>query len=152
MKKTISTLLDTCIIITKLNHDEAICKKLWWTNWMDLFFDWRCWLMKKYNIIWDKVSADIKNKVDWERVCKKTFLKTKTKSYGDEVTDFYDKVIHKINSNHTCLAVLSLDSALNKDGNYYPQVFLKECKYIKKKMIRQINEDMERFSSNSDEE
>ena len=29
--------------------------------------------------------------------------------------------------------VNSLHSALNKDGNYYPQVFLKECKYIKKK-------------------
>ena len=27
----------------------------------------------------------------------------------------------------TCLAVISLDSALKKDDNYYPQVFLKEC-------------------------
>ena len=31
--------------------------------------------------------------------------------------------IKKLNSNHTCLA----DSALKKDDNYYPQVFLKEC-------------------------
>ena len=29
-----------------------------------------------------------------------------------------------MDSNHTCLAVISLDSALNKNGNYYPQVFL----------------------------
>ena len=35
-----------------------------------------------------------------------------------------------MDSNHTCVAVVSLDSALKKDGNYYPQVFLKECKYI----------------------
>ena len=38
--------------------------------------------------IWDKVSADIKN--DTGPVYNKMFLKTKIKSYGDEVTDFYD--------------------------------------------------------------
>ena len=31
----------------------------------------------------------------------------------------------KADSNHTCLAVISLDFTLKKDGNYYPQVFLK---------------------------
>ena len=55
----------------------------------------------------------------------KIFLKTKMKSYGDEVTDFYGREIPMVDSNHTCLAVISLDSALNKDRNYYPQVFLK---------------------------
>ena len=65
-----------------------------------------------------------------EPVYNKEFLKTKVKSHGDEVTDFYDKEIPKVDSNHTCLAVISLDSALKKDDNYYPQVFLKECKYI----------------------
>ena len=39
----------------------------------------------------------------------------------------------KEDSNHTCLAVVSLDSALKKDDNYDLQVFLKECKYIEKK-------------------
>ena len=36
-------------------------------------------------------------------------------------------------SSHTCLAVISLDSALKKYENYYLQVFLKEYKYIEKK-------------------
>ena len=36
----------------------------------------------------------------------------------EKVTDFYDKEIPKVDSNHTYLAVVSLDSALNKDGNY----------------------------------
>ena len=31
------------------------------------------------------------------------------------------------------LAVISLDSALKEDGNYYMQVFLKESKYTDKK-------------------
>ena len=60
-------------------------------------------------------------------------MKTKTKFYGDEVTDFYDKKISEMDSNHICLAAMSLDSTLNKDGKYDLQVFLKDCKYIKEK-------------------
>ena len=57
-------------------------------------------------------------------------MKTKIKFHGDEVTDFYDKKVSKTDPNPICLAVISLDSALKKDDNYYLQVFLKECKYI----------------------
>ena len=62
--------------------------------------------------------------------------------------------IFKIDSNHTCLAVISLDSALKKDESYYPQVFLKECKFIEKKVIRHINDNLSDFSTSdeSDEE
>ena len=56
-----------------------------------------------------------------------------------------------MDSNHTCLAVISLDSALKKDENYYSQVFLKNSKYIKKKkVIRHINDNLSDFNS-SDE-
>ena len=48
-------------------------------------------LLEKYNIIWDNVSADIKKEFDSEPVYNKNYLKTKIKSHGDEVTDFYDK-------------------------------------------------------------
>ena len=75
-------------------------------------------LLKKYNTIRDEVSADIEKEFDSEPVYNKEFLKTKIKSHGDEATEFYDKKIH------TCLAVISLDSALKKDDNYYPEVFL----------------------------
>ena len=44
----------------------------------------------------------------------KEYLKTKVKSDGDEVTDFYEKEIPKGDSNHTCLAVISLDCAFRK--------------------------------------
>ena len=56
-------------------------------------------------------------------------MKTKIKSYEDETTDFHGKEIAKAGSNHTCLAVITIDSALEKGENYYSQVFLKECKY-----------------------
>ena len=106
-------------------------------------------LLKKCNTIWDKISADNKKEFDSQPVYNK-FLKTKIKFYGDEATDFHDKGIPEVDSNLTCLAVISLASALNKDGNYYPQVFLKECKHITKVMIRHITEDIEIFSEDFD--
>ena len=57
-----------------------------------------------------------------------------------------------MSSNHTCLAVISLDSVLKKGKNYYPQVFLKECKYSEKKFVWHITDDIQNFSSNSNEE
>ena len=47
-------------------------------------------LLEKYSTIWDKVSADIKKAFDSKPVYNKKILKTKIKSHGDEVTDFYD--------------------------------------------------------------
>ena len=81
-------------------------------------------------------------------------MKTKTKSHGNEVTDFYDKKSPKVDSNHTCLAIISLDSAIKKDDSYYLQVFLKECEYIEIKVITHINYNLSDFSSSgeSDEE
>ena len=76
-------------------------------------------------------------------IAKKKFLKTKIKSYSDEATDFHDKEITKVECNHTYVTLISLDSALNKYGNYYPQVVLKECKCIEKIVIRHITEDIE---------
>ena len=59
-----------------------------------------------------------------------------------------------MDTNHICSTVTSLDSAFKKDTNYYPQVFLKGCKYIEKKVIRNINDNLSDFSSSdeSDEE
>ena len=89
---------------------------------MDVFFDWRWYLIKtifgiKLALIWKK-SEPVFNKI---------FLKTIIKSYGDEVIEFYDKEIPEMDFNRTYLAIISFDSVLNKDGNYYPQVFWKSA-------------------------
>ena len=75
-------------------------------------------LLEKYNTIWDKVRADIKKEFAREPVYNKNHLKTKIKSHGNKVADFHTKKIPKLDSNHTCLAVISLDSALEKGDNY----------------------------------
>ena len=79
-------------------------------------------LLEKYNAIWNKVSADTRKEFDSEPVYNKEFLKIKIRSHSDEVTGFYEKDIPNVDSIHTCLAVIRLDSALKKDKNYYSQV------------------------------
>ena len=41
-------------------------------------------------------------------------MKTKIKSYSEEVTDFHGKEMPKAGSNYTCLAVTTIDSALKE--------------------------------------
>ena len=74
-------------------------------------------------------------------------MKTKIKAHGAEVIDFHDKTFPKVDYNDTCLAVISLDSALKKSENYYSKVVLKECKYIEKKVARPINGNLSDLSS-----
>ena len=78
-------------------------------------------------------------------------MKTKIKSYGDEATGFHDKETPKAGSDCTCLTVIVTDSTLEKEENYCPQVFLKECKYIEEEE-RYIIEPKYFFSNNCDEE
>ena len=72
------------------------------TKWMHFFFKDDD-LLEKYDTTWDKVSDDIKIEFDSKPVYNKIFLKTKTKPKS---TDFFDKEIPKVDSNHTCLAVI----------------------------------------------
>ena len=60
------------------------------TRWMHFFIEDDD-LLEKYNTNWDKVRADIKKEFDSESVYNKNYLKTKIKSHGVEVTDFYHK-------------------------------------------------------------
>ena len=79
----------------------------------------------------------------------KTF-ENQNKISCDEATDFYDKETPKVDSNYNYLAVISLDSALKKDKNYYRQMFFKECKYIEKKVIKHISDNFSDFYSSDD--
>ena len=118
---------------------------------MDVFFDWRWWHIRSYNTIWGKVSTDIKKEFDSHPVYNTEFLETKTKSHDDEGTNCYDKSIPKLESSHTCLVLISLHYALKKDDSNYPRVFLEECKYTGKNVIRHIYDNLSDFFSSSDE-
>ena len=136
MKKIINTLLVTCVMIMKFNHYMQCFQKErisydGQTKWMHFSIKDDD-LLEKYNAIWDKASADIKKEFDSEPVYNKRFLKTKIKAYGDEITDFFDKDIPKVDYNHTCLAVISLDFALKKDETIIRKYFQKSINTLKK--------------------
>ena len=72
-------------------------------------------------------------------------------------TNFHDNKIPKEGSIYICLSVIWLDFIFKMGKNYYPQVFLEECKYVitEKKINNSITDDAEISDSdkdNSDEE
>ena len=69
-------------------------------------------LLERENTVWDKVSSDIKKDFGSEPVYNKIIFKAKINSYCDEATDLHGKYMPKVDSNHTCLAVIILDSPL----------------------------------------
>ena len=51
-------------------------------------------------------------------------------------TNFQNNKIPKESSQFICLSVILIDSVYRTGKNYYPQVFLEECKYaVKEKKI-----------------
>ena len=75
--------------------------------------------------------------------------------YDNKVnTNFQRKEAPKGNSSYKCLSLIMLDFVVKVGKKYYPQVFLEECKYVKRKnkMFNYINDDLEMTSSDDDDE
>ena len=113
------------------------------TKWMSFLIE-NEQLIEKYNIL-NKISNSMKTEFHSKSIYNKKPLKTKINTYGNKAKDFPDKEILKVGSNYTSLAVILIDFILRKEKIYYPQMFLKECKYFEKeKMVnRHITEDLE---------
>ena len=75
-----------------------------------------------------------------EPVYSNKYIKTKIKLYNNRInTNFQGNKIPEDNEYCTSLSVILLDSIVNVDGKYYPQIFL-ESKYAVKKIMNTINE------------
>ena len=111
----------------KLVHIEKTLMKLS----IYLFFIKDDQLLEKYNEIWEKASNAIKRELDSNLVYNKKYLRTKIKSYDGKInTNFQINKIPKEDTTFICLAVISIDFIFRGGKNYYPQVFLEECKYV----------------------
>ena len=111
-------------------------------------------LLGKYEI-WEKVRNSIKEEFGSEPAYDEKYLRTKIKSYNEKIkTNFHNNKTPKEGSQCIGLSVILIDSAYTKDKNYYPQVFLEECKYVvkDKKTSKLIIEDIEISSDDSDNE
>ena len=90
-------------------------------------------LLEKYNEIWEKVKNSIKEEFDSKPVYNEKYLKAKIKSYNGKInTNFHNNKIPREGSQFICLSVILIDSVFRTGKNYYPQVFLDECKYVVK--------------------
>ena len=66
------------------------------------------------------------------------YKKTKIKTYKDSITtNFCNKngseKIPEEKVPHKCLSIIILDSVIYAYEKYHPQIFLEECKYMKKR-------------------
>ena len=82
------------------------------------------------------------------------YIKTKIKTYKDNITtNFYNKYgsekISKEKVPHKCLSIIILDSVIYAYEKYHPQIFLEECKFLKKNIKGKNYIDME-LESKSD--
>ena len=113
-------------------------------------------LFKKYCKIWKRIKGLLRIEFDSESVYGDTdpYIKTKVKMYDKKVnTNFQGKEPPKGDSSYKCLSLIMLDSVVKVGKKYYPQVFLEECKYIKRKnkMFNYINDDLKMTSSDEDD-
>ena len=90
-------------------------------------------LLEKYNEIWEKVKNSLKKEFDSEPVYSEKCLKAIVKSYNRKIdTNFHNNKIPKEGSQFICLSVILIDSVFRTGKNYYPQLFVEECKYVVK--------------------
>ena len=114
-------------------------------------------ILKKYLKIWNKIKSLIKKELNSEPVYNDKYIKTKIKIYNDKVyTNFQHNKIPKDNEYCACLSLIILDSILvNSDKEFYPQIFLEQCKHAMKneKIVNTINKDLElsEFHDESDD-
>ena len=74
--------------------------------------------------------------------------------YDNKVnTIFQRKETPKGDASYKCLPLVMLDSIVKVGKKYYPQVFLEEYKYIKRKneMFNYINDDLKMTLSDEDD-
>ena len=112
-------------------------------------------LFKKYCKIWKTIKGLLEIEFDSEPVYGDTdyYIKTKIEKYDNKVnTNFQGKEILKGDASYKCLSLIMLDSVVKVAKKYYPQVFLEECKYVKRKneMFNYIDGDLEMTSSDDD--
>ena len=100
----------------------------------------------------------IKNKLGFKfhssPVYDKKYLKTKVKEYDGVIkTNFLGSDVPKENKHYTCIAYITIGSAMRMDKRNYPQIYLEECKYkIKRTQIpRFINTELYSDSKSDDD-
>ena len=89
----------------------------------------------KYNKIWDVIKDKLVINFHSESVYEYKYLKAKVREfYGVIKTNFLGFNAPKENMHYTCIACITIDSAMRIDKKDHQQVYLEECKFRAKKI------------------
>ena len=83
-----------------------------------------------------------------------TYIKAKVREFDGIIkTNFLGGKEPKENMQYTCIACITVDSAMRMENKNYPQVYLEQCKYRIKKieMSRFINTELKSESESESE-
>ena len=91
-------------------------------------------MLEVHSMISDRVSDLVKIGFDSEAVHDERYIKTRIKFYDVKVNiSLHDNGMFKKVSQCVCFSVISIGYVFNLGKNYYPQLFLEQCKQIAKK-------------------
>ena len=109
----------------------------------------------KYDKIWNVIKDKLGIKFHSEPVYEYKYLRVKVREFDDIIkTNFLGNDVPNKNMHYTFIACIIMDFVMRMDKRYFPQVYLKECKYKIKRiqMPRFINAELKSDSSDSDSE
>ena len=108
----------------------------------------------KYDKIWDVIKDKLGIKFHGEPVYEYKYLKAKVGEFDGVIkANFLNNGMPKENMCYSCIACITIVSAINFNEKNHPQVYLEECKYRIKKtqMPKFINTELKSDSeSDSD--
>ena len=103
-------------------------------------------MLDKYNNIWNVIKNKLNIKFHSKPVYNKKYLKAEVREFDGMIkTNFLSDEMPKENMHYTCIACITIDSAMRMEKKNYPQVYVEECKYKIKKiqMSKFINTELE---------
>ena len=94
----------------------------------------------KFNEIWKRIKELLVNiKLSSDIIYDDQYIKTKVKTFKMVKTLFDNDEIPEEKIKYECISCISADSVLKIEKNYYPQVYLEQCKYkVKERKIKSL--------------
>ena len=84
---------------------------------------------EKYEEIWKVIKNKLGIKFHSEPIYEQKYLKAKVREYDGVIkTNFLGNGVPKENMHYTCIACITIDSAMKMNKKSYLQVYLEECK------------------------
>ena len=111
-------------------------------------------VLDKYNKIWNVIKNKLNIKFHSKPVYNQKYLKVEVREFDGMIkTNFLSDEVPKENIHYTCIACITIDSAMRMEKKNYPQVYVEECKYKVKKiqMSKFINTELESKSRSESE-